>query len=283
MLLNAPSFVPLIAPPDTIEDDAWWFVYRGTTILVRHDPAKVEVPCVAHPRDLGLDAPHTHYLGTLEGRHCFSAECAEGADAPEGFGWAGLRSLFGAIDDSTFLLAGRAIQIVDWDRSHRFCGRCGTPTERKVHERSRVCPGCGQTHYPRLAPVAMALVTRGDELLLARSPHFPPGMMSALAGFVEPGESLEECLVREVREEVGVEVNNLRYFSSQPWPFPHSLMVAFHCDWVSGEIVPQEGEIEAAGWFRIDDLPVLPHRLSIARRLIEDALARLRAPRAPGT
>jgi NAD+ diphosphatase len=276
MLLSAPGFVPLIAPSAPVEGEAWWFVFRGNTILVKRDPTRVELPFVAHPQALGLDPLRTQYLGTLDGRHCFSAECPEDAEPPDDLHFAGLRSLFGVIDDATFLLAGRAVQIVDWDRSHRFCGRCGTPTERKENERSRACPSCGQTHYPRLAPVAMALVRRGRELLLARSPHFPPNMMSALAGFVEPGESLEECLIREVHEEVGVIVNNLRYFSSQPWPFPHSLMVAFHCDYVSGDITPQEGEIEAADWFTPEQLPVLPHRLSIARRLIEDALAELR-------
>jgi NAD+ diphosphatase len=276
MLLSAPGFVPLIAPSAPVEGEAWWFVFRGNTILIRRDPTRVELPFVAHPQALGLDPLRTQYLGTLDGRHCFSAECPEDAEPPDDLHFAGLRSLFGVIDDATFLLAGRAVQIVDWDRSHRFCGRCGTPTERKENERSRACPSCGQTHYPRLAPVAMALVRRGRELLLARSPHFPPNMMSALAGFVEPGESLEECLIREVHEEVGVVVNNLRYFSSQPWPFPHSLMVAFHCDYVSGDITPQAGEIEAADWFTPEHLPVLPHRLSIARRLIEDALAELR-------
>lgn len=272
-LLQAPGFVPLIAPPEAHEGDAWWFVFRGNALLVHRDESEVKLPFTAQPRDLGVEPLRTQYLGMLHGRHCFSAECDEAAEPVDHLKWAGLRSLFGIIDDATFLLAGRAVQIMDWDRSHQFCGRCGTPTERKTGERSRVCPACGQTHYPRLAPVAMALVRRGHELLLARSPHFPPGMFSALAGFVEPGESIEECLVREVREEVGVEVDNLRYFASQPWPFPHSLMIAFHCDYVSGDIVPQEGEIEAADWFSRDRLPVLPHHLSIARRLIEDALA----------
>jgi NAD+ diphosphatase len=274
-LLEAPGFVPLIAPPEAHEGDALWFVFRGNLMLVHRNDERVELPVVSRPQALGVEPMRTQYLGMLEGRHCFSAECEESAEPHDHLRWAGLRSLFGIIDDATFLLAGRAVQIMDWDRSHQFCGRCGTPTERKAGERSRVCPACGQTHYPRLAPVAMALVRRGSELLLARSPHFPPGMFSALAGFVEPGESIEECLVREVKEEVGVDVTNLRYFASQPWPFPHSLMVAFHCDYVSGEIVPQEGEIEAADWFSRDRLPVLPHRLSIARRLIEDALAAL--------
>ncbi|MBI1395385.1 MAG: NAD(+) diphosphatase [Betaproteobacteria bacterium] len=267
----------MISPQGEISGESWWFVFRGNHLLVHRDEARVGIPLVAHPSALGIEPVTSQYLGTLEGRHCFAAECDERVEAPEDLRWAGLRSLFGVIDDATFLLAGRAVQIVDWDRSHRYCGRCGTPTERREGERARVCPACGQTHYPRLAPVAMALVRRGRELLLARSPHFPPGMFSALAGFVEPGESIEECLVREVREEVGVEVENLRYFSSQPWPFPHSLMIAFHCDYVSGEIVPQPGEIEAADWFTPERLPpALPHRLSIARRLIDEALVELR-------
>jgi NAD+ diphosphatase len=122
----------------------------------------------------------------------------------------------------------------------------------------------------------MALVRRGEALLLARSPHFPAGMHSALAGFVEPGESLEHCLVREVREEVGIEVTNLRYFSSQPWPFPHSLMIAFNCDYAGGELKPDPAEIEAAAWFTPDNLPMLPNKISIARRLIDATLAQMR-------
>ncbi len=122
----------------------------------------------------------------------------------------------------------------------------------------------------------MALVKRGRQLLLARSPHFPPGMYSALAGFVEPGETLEQCVAREVAEEVGVEVANLTYFASQPWPFPHSLMIAFVCDWVSGEIRPQDGEIEAASWFDVLQLPKLPSKISIARRLIDAVVAEIR-------
>lgn len=268
-------FVALLEPPAAHHGASWWFVFRGSNLLVERDTAGARLPYVGRPEDLGLPPLRTHYLGTSGTDHVFVAEVAEDAQAPGSMHWSGLRALFGLLDDATFALAGRAVQIVDWDRSHQFCGRCGTPTERKAGERSRVCPGCGLLHYPRLAPVAMALVRRGRELLLARSPHFPAGMMSALAGFVEPGESLEECLVREVREEVGVSVSGLRYFSSQPWPFPHSLMVAFHCDYAGGDIVCQEGEIEAAGWFTPERLPILPNRVSIARRLIEDALSEL--------
>jgi NAD+ diphosphatase len=180
------------------------------------------------------------------------------------------------LEDAHFALSGRALQLVDWDRTHQFCGRCGTPTVPKREERVRSCPACKLSAYPRVAPAVMMLVRRGDELLLGRGPHFPAGMYSALAGFVEPGESLEQCVEREVAEEVGVRVSNIRYFASQSWPFPHSLMIAFICDWVSGEIRPQEGEIEAANWFKVLQLPRLPSKISIARRLIDAVSAEMR-------
>jgi NAD+ diphosphatase len=222
-----------------------------------------------------VETVRTQYLGRFAGQHCFSCEVAAEAPAPEPFAWAGLRSLFGAVSDPLFGLVGRAIQIMDWDRAHQYCGRCGTPTVIKRGERARQCPNCGQTHYPRIAPAVMALVRRGDELLLARSPHFPPGMHSALAGFVEPGESLEQCLHREVKEEVGVEVDNLRYFGSQPWPFPHSLMLGFQARWRSGELRIDPSELEDAAWFHRDAMPMLfPGNLSIAQWLIRDFLMR---------
>ena len=270
-------YVPLVTPPDALSEPAHWFLFQGNQILVRREDGQASVPIVVDPRDLGLHALRDQYLGTLAGRHCYSGECAPEVPAPDGYIWSGLRALFGLFDDAMFALAGRAVQIMDWDRTHLYCGRCGTPTELKPGERARQCRNCGQVHYPRIAPAVMALVQRGDQLLLARSPHFVPGMYSALAGFVEPGESLEHCLVREVKEEVGIKVGNLRYFSSQPWPFPHSLMIAFNCDWVEGEITPDPSEIEAAGWFDLGRLPVLPNKISIARRLIDNTIAKMRA------
>jgi NAD+ diphosphatase len=222
---------------------------------------------------LGAGALRILYLGRLGGTQCWAAELAEGAEAPAGTAWTGLRALYTVLDDTHFALAGRALQLVAWDRTHQYCGRCGTPTALKPDERARVCPACKLTAYPRLAPAIMALVHRRNqdrnELLLGRSPHFPSGMYSALAGFVEPGESLEQCLEREVREEVGVRVQRIRYFASQPWPFPHSLMIAFVAEWRDGEIAPQASEIEEAKWFDVLQLPKLPSRISIARRLID--------------
>jgi len=191
------------------------------------------------------------------------------APVPAGWAFSGLRALFGQIDDGLFAIAGRALQIVDWDRTHQYCGRCGTPTVSRSDERSRQCPACRLTVYPRIAPAVMALIRRGDRILLARSPRFPEGMYSALAGFVEPGETLEQCLAREVFEEVGINISNTRYFASQPWPFPHSLMIAFVADYESGEIAMDGVEIIAAEWFDISDLPRLPAKISIARKLID--------------
>jgi NAD+ diphosphatase len=268
-------------------EEARWFVFRGDELLVemgpmerpsddprvKARPAWARLPLQKNHNWLGSAVQRTLYLGRLGGQQVWAAELPEKADAPAGLAWAGLRALFSVLDDAHFAVAGRALQLVAWDRTHQFCGRCGTATLAKADERVRVCPNCKLSAYPRVAPAIMALVHRrnagADELLLARGAHFPPGMYSALAGFVEPGESLEQCLAREVQEEVGVQVQNIRYFASQPWPFPHSLMIAFVCDWVSGEVRPQEAEIEEAKWFKVLQLPKLPSKISIARRLID--------------
>ncbi len=189
----------------------------------------------------------------------------------------GLRSLFLQIPDPLLALAGRSSQVVEWDRSHRYCGRCGTPTLDKPDERAKQCPACGYVVYPRVSPAMMVLVTRGRELLLARANRFPNAMYSALAGFVELGESIEDCIHREVREEVGVEVDNLVYFASQSWPFPHSLMIAFTAEYASGEARPCDAEIADVQWFSLDALPQLPSPVSISRKLIDATVARLAA------
>ncbi|HYC15040.1 MAG TPA: NAD(+) diphosphatase [Stellaceae bacterium] len=268
----------------------YWFVFRGDQLLVemgplerpsddlrvRARPAWARLPLQKNHNWLGSEPLRTLYLGHLAGTHLWAAEAAAGAQAPAGMSWEGLRTLFSVLEDGHFALAGRALQLVDWDRTHQFCGRCGARTEAKADERVRVCPACRLSAYPRVAPAVMALVRRGRELLLARGPHFPPGMYSALAGFVEPGESLEQCLAREVAEEVGVQISNSRYFASQSWPFPHSLMIAFVCDWESGELRPDASEIEAASWFDVLQLPKLPSKISIARRLIDAVAAEMR-------
>lgn len=273
------DFAAAVSAPATVTGGLW-FVYRGSELLVRDLAGGDRLPLAADagalPGGLGPAISQRQYLGTLADTHAWCAEAPAGTPAPEGWTWLGLRSLFGALDDRCFALAGRALQLVDWDRTHRHCGRCGTPTRPKPGERSRECPACGLVAYPRIAPAVMALVRRApDEILLARSPHFPQNMYSALAGFVEPGETLEQCIAREVLEEVNLRVRVAHYFASQPWPFPHSLMIAFVCDWVAGEVRANPLEIEAAAWFDIRSLPRLPNRISIARRLIDAVVAEM--------
>src|SRR5690349_13590136 len=274
------GYAPAIQAPAEPPERSLWFVFRGAELLVTAPPA-VALPHCAHPNSLGMMPQRIQYLGVLGGQHCFAAELAEGVAAPQGWVWQGLRALFGALDDAQFALAGRALQIVEWDRTHQYCGACGAGTVARTSERSRECPECGLVAYPRLAPAVMGLVQRGRELLLARPARFAKGVYSALAGFVEPGETLEQCVERETAEEVGVQLTDLRYYASQSWPFPHSLMVAFTARWAGGDIVPEPGEIEDARWFSADALPGIPPPFSIAGHLIRDTVAVLRQGLAP--
>lgn len=266
-------FTPAITPPADAAGPAWWLAFAGNKLLLLEKDGRAQLPCTV---DLGLPVVRQLYLGTLDGRPCYAAELAAGVEPPAGMKLWGLRQLYSRLDEELFWLAGRAFQIVDWDRTHQFCGRCGTKTEAAAGERARVCPACGQTHYPRVAPAVIVSVVRGDEILLARSPRHPPGFYSVIAGFVEAGETLEETVVREVQEETGIRVQNIRYFGSQPWPFPHSLMVGFTADYAGGELTIDRTELEDAGWYTAANLPLVPMGLTIARRLIDAFVARRR-------
>ena len=252
---------------------AYWFAFRGNALLV-HAEGPVRVPEATSLGELNLDAYPYKPVGSLGGRQCYVVDLDSDAEPPEGMVFRDLRGLFATIDEGLFRVAGRAMQILEFDRTHQFCGRCAGRTVQGPDELSRKCTRCGTIYHPRLSPAAIVLVRREeDELLLARSPGFPKGMYSVLAGFVEPGESIEETISREVLEEVGVEVRNVRYFGSQPWPFPHSLMIGFTAEYAGGEIKPQAGEIEDAGWYRVDAFPDLPPRVSIARAMIDAFVA----------
>jgi NAD+ diphosphatase len=215
-----------------------------------------------------LPAYSEHGLGLFDGERVYLLELASAADLP-GCSWQGLRQFMLMGDADQFRMLGFAAQIATWIRHHRFCGACGEHMLHDCSERTLRCPSCELRCYPQLSPSMIVLVTRGDEILLARSPNFASGFYSTLAGFVEPGESVEQCVRREVQEEVGLQVHNLRYLGSQNWPFPHSLMLGYHAEYAGGEIVPQPGEIEDARWFTLDQLPQLPPQQAISRYLIE--------------
>ncbi|WP_213880105.1 NAD(+) diphosphatase [Pseudomonas sp. dw_358] len=216
----------------------------------------------------GLPVLAEHGVGHLEGEPVFVYELQGPVELP-GCEWQGLRQFMMQGDLDIFNLLGYAAQIATWAREHRFCGSCGRAAVQIKGERAMHCDVCDLRAYPRISPSMIVLLTRGDEILLARSPRFVTGVYSTLAGFAEPGESAEQCLIREVREEVSLQVRNIQYKGSQCWPFPHSMMLGFHAEYAGGDIVPQADEIEDAQWFRVDALPPLPAGRSIARYLID--------------
>jgi NAD+ diphosphatase len=245
-------FVPLLdAPGDPQRPSLVISVRANRVVLLEGEP----------------DAPGI-FLGVLDGRHCWAVDADDdGARADD---HVDLRALWGSVDEPTWVVAGRAVQLVEWQRTHRYCGRCGTATIDAPGERARACPDCGLLAYPRLAPAVIMLVERDDgRALLARNAMFPPGIFSCLSGFVEPGETLEHAVRREVLEEVGLEVGDVDFRGSQPWPFPHQLMVGFGAQYQSGDITIDGQEIVEAKWFTREDAPVFPTNMSIAGRLIE--------------
>jgi NAD+ diphosphatase len=226
---------------------------------------------------------HEPVLLGLDGEGAVLAVAAGGGEAPAGTRLIGLRDAGALLSAEDAGLLAYATAMVNWHRSHPHCARCGAHTEVAEAGFMRRCPNCGASHFPRTDPVVIMLVSEGERALLGRQPTWPAGRYSALAGFVEPGESLEEAVAREVREEASVEVADVRYSSSQPWPFPASLMLGFHARHAGGQPVIGDGELAHVRWFERDELAAiargavdgmdLPPPLAIARRLIDEWLS----------
>jgi NAD+ diphosphatase len=255
------EFRPLVVPPSDHAGSHRFVHVVGAAVWIDERPAD--------------GAWGAHFIGLVDGEAWWGVD-VPGEDDPSDGASLDLRAFYGRSPEHHWLAAGRAVQIVEWARTHRFCGRCGEATELVAGERAMRCPRCGLLSFPRLSPAMITLVTRGEgehqEALLARGVQWTTPMFSCLAGFVEPGESLESAVVREVLEEVGIVVRDPRYFGSQPWPFPNSLMIGFRAAYESGEIVCDSTEIAEAGWFRRDSIPMVPPKISIARKLIDDWL-----------
>lgn len=271
------EFISRLAPPSEAQAPAYWFIFAGEKLLVRQAGDCTRVPLLSGLHELGLAPERVVYLGYVEEAgeqtSCYAAEISTDAVLPEGIEAEGLRSLYSRLDEPFIGIAGRAVQLVAFDRTNQFCGQCGSRTVYEAHERAKRCPNCGLVVYPRLSPAIIIAVTRRIDgrlhILLGRNHRFPTGRYSVLAGYAEPGETLEECAAREVCEEVNVDLRNIRYFGSQPWPFPNSLMIGFTAEYAGGEIKLEQSELADARWFAADGLPNIPPRYTIARHLID--------------
>lgn len=258
-----------------------WFIFSGMKLLARITDNGIEVPRWDTPERVPFALDHYYcferndavsgrrkevYYGGLVGddSRLNGTETAEST-----FEFLQMRSLVGQMDVSTYMNSARAKQLTEWDATMRLCPRCTTPLEQMEDEYAKGCPACGLHFYPPVSPAVIVAVFKDDAILLAHNERFPGGLYSLVAGFVEPGENLEQCVQREIAEEVGITVKNVRYFGSQPWPFPHSLMIGFSADYEGGEIRPDGVEIMDAGWFTPEAMPDLPLHGSISRQIID--------------
>lgn len=264
------GFLPENIPPaEARAKDSLYFLINDQEIIVKRSRNKCWIPSEADISIYTFNLKRARFIGSWNHHSCYALEFPKDWIIVDELQSISLRDAFTQFSSSEIQAISLAKQILTWDRNFRFCGHCGQPTIELSGERAKVCTRCGLTNYPRLSPSIIVSVVKDGHILLARSDRFPEGMYSVLAGFVEPGETLEECILREVEEEVGVEVENIQYFGSQNWPFPHSLMIGFTADYLSGEIRIDNDEIVDAKWFTALDLPMLPGHYSIARKMID--------------
>ena len=264
------NFVPELKHDESeIRQPSYWFLFQNGRLLIHETGPAFSIPCMPDPTLIDLTVLHRRHIGQIDGLPCYSAALAESASLPEGMRFEPLRKLFSCLDEPLAVAAGRAAELLRWDQTNQYCGRCKTPTQHHPSELALFCPQCKLIVYPRISPAVIVAVTRGDEILLVRTRRHAPGRFSVVSGFVEPGETLEQCVEREVMEETGIAVKDLRYFGSQAWPFPDALMLGFTASYAGGEVLADGSEILEAGWFSAGNLPLLPEPVTISRRLID--------------
>lgn len=246
-----------------------WFIFQNDLLLIRKNNPELFLPPPL------LTQLKNHFfrqfsLGIFNATQCFCAELMPNILIPSEIELISLRKSFSLFDQHWYDALVKAYSVINWDRNHQFCSRCGKPTDHTPHTFERICSNCNLFFYPRISPSIIVLIKKEHQILMARSPHFHPGTYGLIAGFVEVGESIEQAVHREVKEEVNIQIKNLQYFGSQPWPFPDSLMMGFIAEYDSGEIIIDTKEIEHAGWYSKDNLPGYPSSsISIAKKLID--------------
>ena len=264
---NITNFIPGVVSISPKSNKDIYFIFYKNELLVEFKSNKVIIPTILELDNLELN--NIQCIGSMNNINCFCGEINEDAIIPDRMKLSTLKALTVQLSEEMFWIGGRAVQIVNFNNDHIYCGRCGTLTKSVDGERSKKCPKCGLTNYPRICPAIIVSVLREDKLLLAHNYQFPKGLYSVVSGFLEVGETFEECVKREVYEETGLAVKNIRYFGNQPWPFPNSLMIGFTAEYESGEIHVDGVEIEHADWYSSTEMPLIPDSISIARKLID--------------
>lgn len=265
------KFIKETIEPKTISNQSFWFIFRQDRLLVHAiDNEKYSIPVITNLQELEINPVRTQYLGRFGNTCCYSAEIPGEKPPPVNMSFLHLWGLYNYIDFDFFQIAGYAFHIMKWDQTSQYCGRCGMQTKNSENERAKICENCNLIKYPRISPAVIVAIIKENKILLAKASRFRKrNMYSVLAGFVDPGETLEECVKREIKEEVNIEVENIKYFGSQPWPFPDSLMIGFTADYKGGELKIDGEEIIDANWYTPENLPNIPGKLSIARELID--------------
>tara|TARA_B110001452_G_scaffold109424_1_gene90797 strand:+ start:7736 stop:8587 length:852 start_codon:yes stop_codon:yes gene_type:complete len=265
------------ASPVALNTEKKWIIaVVGRDILLADDAGIAKDPIIDSDATdtLRFFCQRKISIGQWLARDCEVWELMPDIAATEGFTVISLRDVLMVAGEEIFALACRAVQLLDWQDTHRFCGRCGEPNKASDKEHALACDGCNINNYPRISPCVIVLVTRGDHCLLARNHSWPVNRFSAVAGYLEAGESAEQALHREVFEEVGVEIDNIRYIGSQSWPYPGQLMLGFIANAVTDEITVDGIEIAEARWFRYDQLPGPTAPIGIiAGRLVQQYVA----------
>lgn len=266
---NEHKYIPAFTTSNDFNEEAWILILIEKKLLMKKVESKYEIPAVKDIKSIISDCNHCVFIGKYDGHDCYSIRITQIMNLNEDLELVETKDItvFSG-DPGLFLLAGTANHIVHWNSMNRFCGRCGSKTMDKKDERAKVCPDCGNIIYPRISPATITAVFRGNQILLAHNRNFKNDLYSLIAGFVEPGETLEQCVEREIKEEVGIQVKNIKYFSSQPWSFPDSLMMAFTAEYESGDLMIDNSEITDAGWYTADNLPDIPSTDSVAGKII---------------
>jgi NAD+ diphosphatase len=261
-------YIPSVTPKHGKDVQGYWFIFNQDNLLINCQK-QCKIPFINDLTDVNISPIRTQYFGTLNGNPCYCAELLPGIDIPEEMDFFDLYSSYDMLDEDIFLIAGRAIQIVNWDKNHQFCGKCGSRTKNLENELAKICKECEFISYPRISPAVIIAITKKDKILMAKHSYGLKNRYVLIAGFVEAGETLEECVKREIMEEVGLKVSNITYFGSQSWPFPNSLMIGYTAEYESGEIDVDGKEIVDAQWFDVNSLTPMPSKMSISSELIE--------------